>query len=274
MIQQAKNVIRKLRDSFGLLNAKATSLDVSGLFVQPPSFDLSKIFSNKDFDQKWGEISGEISNLYLPENTGGVNIGDQRALVSLLFHFKPLNVLEIGTHIGCSTAHIAVAIRELMKVDGLSRSIESVDLLNVNDPVNKPWLDYSSIDSPINNTKKLKADSFTKFTTCPSVDFLNRSKNSYDFIFLDGSHTAKIVYNELPLATKLLKKNGVILLHDYFPGNKPLWEDQVVIPGPYLACEKLKKYGNKFSVVPLGELPWYTKRNSKITSLALVTAMS
>ena len=37
----------------------------------------------------------------------------------------------------------------------------------------------------------------------------------------------------MPRALKLLRPSGVILLHDYFPGLRPLWSDGSMIAGPY-----------------------------------------
>ena len=33
------------------------------------------------------------------------------------------------------------------------------------------------------------------------------------------------VYREVPLALGLLKPGGIILLHDFYPGARPLWSD-------------------------------------------------
>ncbi len=65
-------------------------------------------------------------------------------------------------------------------------------------------------------------------------------------------------------------KGGSILLHDYFPDLKPLWSYRNVIPGPWLATQRLKLEGADFNVVPFGELPWMTKFDSKVSSLALL----
>ena len=57
--------------------------------------------------------------------TGGVNPGDRRLLYQLTRRLKPRNVLEIGTHVGASTMHIAAA---------KPRSITTVDIVDVNAP--------------------------------------------------------------------------------------------------------------------------------------------
>ncbi|HVZ97056.1 MAG TPA: class I SAM-dependent methyltransferase, partial [Chitinophagaceae bacterium] len=112
------------------------------------------------------------------------------------------------------------------------------------------------------------------FVISDSVAYLSGCKEKYDLIFLDGNHSAVSVYNEVPLALKLLNPNGVILLHDYFPKMKPLWSDGVVIPGPYLAIKRFTGEKVNFSVLEFGELPWPTKLESNFTSLALLLRKS
>jgi hypothetical protein len=51
---------------------------------------------------------------------------------------------------------------------------------------------------------------------------------------------------------------------------QPLWSNGSVIPGPFLATERLKAEEAKVVVLPLGELPWPTKLRSSATSLALL----
>ena len=92
-----------------------------------------------------------------------------------------------------------------------------------------------------------------------SIKYFENCQTKFDFIFLDGDHSALTVYQEIPLALKLLNSNGIILLHDYYPGGKPLWSNSPVISGPYLATERLIKEGADLIVLPLGNLPWATK---------------
>ena len=87
-------------------------------------------------------------------------------------------------------------------------------------------------------------------------------------IFLDGLHDADMVYREVPLAVKLLNPGGLILLHDFFPNLKPLWSDGKVVPGPWLAIERLRSEGVPIRAQPLGKLPWPTKLGSNVTSLS------
>jgi len=87
---------------------------------------------------------------------------------------------------------------------------------------------------------------------------------------LDGDHSAKVVYQEVSAASKLLNSGGLILLHDYFPNLQLLWSNGDIKPGPWLAIERLKKEGMAIDIKALGKLPWATKMNSNFTSLALL----
>jgi predicted O-methyltransferase YrrM len=100
---------------------------------------------------------------------------------------------------------------------------------------------------------------------------MQKCDSKFDFIFLDGDHSAKTVYREIGHALKLLNKNGTILLHDYFPNLKPLWSNGNVLFGPYMAVHRLIQEGLSINAIPLGLLPWSTKMNSNRTSLALLS---
>ena len=147
----------------------------------------------------------------------------------------------------------------------------TVDLRDVNDKINKPWIEFGGSCSPLELISELKSTDRVNFVTSDSLEFLSTCKEKFDFIFLDGSHAAAIVFQEIPRALKLLNKNGILLLHDYFPDLKPLWDDNSYIPGPYLAVNKILKQNKNLRILPLGELPWETKFNSHSTSLALLT---
>ena len=228
---------------------------------------LSNIFSSHEIDTMWPYAEKEIKQFSIPDGTGGVNPGDRRAIYYLISAIKPKSVLEIGTHIGASTIHIASA---LSKSSDKEVSITTVDIADVNSQINKPWLKHGTTHSPIEMIDKLGYGSLVNFVTDTSLNYAANCQRTFDFIFLDGDHSAKTVYEEIPIALNLLSKNGVILLHDYFPNMNPLWSNGSVIPGPYLATERLRGEDVNVTVLPIGELPWPTKLGSRVTSLALL----
>lgn len=226
--------------------------------------DLEEAFRSDEIEAAWNAVAPALQAFDIPDGTGGVNPGDRRAIFGLVRYFQPRTVLEVGTHIGASTVHIAAAMSDR---DG---SLISVDAVDVNDPIARPWLRHGTTISPADMIRRLAFDRFTQFATISSLDYLRDGERGLDFVFLDGDHTAQTVYREIPAALRLLNTDGVILLHDYFPGAKPLWSDGAVTPGPFLATERLRAEGAGFEVLPLGRLPWPTKRGSNVTSLALL----
>jgi hypothetical protein len=146
----------------------------------------------------------------------------------------------------------------------------SVDVSDVNDAKARPWLKHGAKQSPREMVKNLGHDGFVEFVVDDSLSYFSKRPQSFDFIFLDGDHSAGAVYREVPAALKILNQNGVILLHDYFPKLKPLWSDGSMLPGPFLATERLAREGAGVAVLPLGALPWPTKLHSNVTSLALL----
>ena len=227
--------------------------------------ELSQIFSNGRIQDEW--VSGEpkIDSLKIPNMAGGVNNGDQRALYSLVRGFKPISILEIGTHIGSSTIALAMAALK-NRQEGVKTKIISTDIIDVNDKDKKHWEIYGSPGSPASLLNSIGCKEIVTFEIGSSIEKLKLPRN-FNMIFLDGDHSAKTLYEEIPLALNSLD-NGLIILHDYFPNLEPLWLNQMPIDGPFLATQRFIKENSIFNVIPFGELPWITKFGSNMTSLA------
>ncbi len=135
--------------------------------------------------------------LDLPEMTGGVNPGDRRALYYLIRRTKPRSVLEIGTHIASSTVAMALAAAR-NRAEGVDTTIITTDIQDVNDPVRRPWEAHRSPASPRSLVEAVGCGQFVEFEISPSIDTLTRPDRRYGLIFLDGSHDADMVYQEIP----------------------------------------------------------------------------
>ena len=265
--KKIKIKIRQYKESYDFNKLQSISCDIKSL----RKITLEEIFENfnsleikKDYDK----VSKIINNLHLPENTGGVNLGDQKALFYITKSLNIKSILEIGTHIGCSIVHFALALNS--HKNG-SRYIHTVDVIDVNSKKQKPWIKYGSKYPPEKMMKMIGAKHYVEFIVNNSIDYLRNCKKRYDLIFLDGSHLSNIVYQEIPLALKLLNDKGIILLHDYYLNNQAIWSDGFISSGPFQAIKRFKDEGQGLSVIPLVELPWLTKSNSNKTSLALLS---
>jgi predicted O-methyltransferase YrrM len=230
---------------------------------------LSQTFGSQEIADSWSASGAGLEALGIPDGTGGINPGDRRALYYLVAAVRPRAVLEIGTHIGASTVHIASALH-MASVSSPSPTMVTVDIADVNSRSVKPWLKNGAAESPASMVDMIGYGANVEFVTGRSITYLAGCERTFDFVFIDGDHSAAMVYQEIAAALKVLNADGVIVLHDYFPDLKPLWADGSMIPGPFLAVERLQREGVNLAVVPLRELPWPTKLRSHCTSLALL----
>ena len=201
------------------------------------SFDnkwLVETFNQQVIDAEWAEDEVRLNTLNMPEMTGGVNSGDRCALYYFVRRLKPLNFLEIGTHIGSSTVALALAAAR-NQAEGINTKIITIDIRDVNNTKVRPWLEAESPASPKTMVEALGLGNFVTFEVNTAAGKLSQGTDNFDMIFLDGDHSAIAVYKEIPLALKRLcpTDKGLIILHDFFPGLSPLWEGQAPLPGPF-----------------------------------------
>jgi predicted O-methyltransferase YrrM len=217
-------------------------------------------------ESEWRSATEEVARFGLADLCGAVNFGDRRALYQLARAMRTRSVLEVGTHLGASTTMLALALKR----NGGGRFV-SVDLRDVNGE-GGAWREFGFPFTPRQMTDAIGVP--VEYVASASVDYLERCREKFDLIFLDGGHEAVTVYREVPLALALLNPGGTILLHDFYPGAKPLWSDAFMMPGPWLATRRLIAEGAALRAQPLGRLPWPTKLGSSFTSLACVVRAS
>ena len=102
--------IKKRKEINGLIGLKKNICDTNNLFSSK-EVNLENIFKNEEIISSWNTCQKSLNDLNIPDFTGGVNIGDRKAIFFLIRNFKPKSVLEIGTHIGASTVNIAAALK-------------------------------------------------------------------------------------------------------------------------------------------------------------------
>lgn len=264
--------LRALRERLALRHVPSLAC-ATGSLRPSSAAELATTLSRIDLRQEWLKIEADLARACPIEDgrTGGVNPGDRRALWYLIRSLGVRSVLEIGTHVGASTVYLAAALRANAAHDlSVRPRLVTVDVREVNSPTDGYWRTYGLRSSPEQMLEKIEARDFVRFATACSLTYLESCEERFDLVFLDGDHHAAVVYQELPRAFAVLDSPGVVLLHDYFPRNRPLWRDGLSIPGPYLAMKRLKRERAPLDVLPLGELPWATKQGSRRTSLALV----
>lgn len=272
LLRPALRPIFAQRENVRLQRLRRIACDLSAL-GQADAHTVAAMFSNARNDREWQDVGPRMAALGIADETGGVNPGDRRAIYVLVRHLRTTAVLEIGTHIGASTAHIAEALRTRSAELGRPGEFDltTVDIVDVNDDRTKRWARFGSTHSPAELMRRLGCEASVHFVVRPSLEFMSDCTKRFGLVFLDGDHSAHMVYQEIPAALKLLDGGGYILLHDYFPDLRPAWAGTPPVRGPWLATERLRREGVQIRVIPLGALPWPTKRGSTVTSLALLT---
>jgi predicted O-methyltransferase YrrM len=260
------NLGHLIRERRRLGGVPTESWDPSPMRVVSPEW-LTTTMADPAMAAEWASVAAEIGALNIPSTGFGVNPGDRRALYHLVRATRPQSVLEVGTNLGASTTHIALALR----LNGPGGTLTTLDILPVNEPSGSPWAQAGARYSPAAMIQRLGMEPRVEFVTMPSLKYLANGKQMFDLVFLDGDHSAGTVYRELPAALRRLAPGGLVVLHDFFPDGRPLWADGRVIAGPWLAVERLRKEGAGLVVLPLGQLPWPTKLGGNLTSLALAT---
>jgi predicted O-methyltransferase YrrM len=270
LTQRFRNFTAFQKERLELGRLSVTPVKTGALAGEISQARLHEILASAGIAGEWNAVEPELRALAITDRAGGVNPGDRRAIFHLLRGLRARSVLEVGTHIGASTVHGVAALRLTRGEGPADVSLTTVDISDVNDPVGRPWVKHGSTYAPREMVARMGAETWVSFVTSPSLHFLSTCTQRFDLVFLDGDHAAKTVYREIPAALRVLRPGGVILLHDYFPRAAPLWSNGVVLPGPWLATERLRVEGAPVRILPLGELPWPTKLNSSVTSLALL----
>jgi predicted O-methyltransferase YrrM len=257
----------KQGDRRKLAGVEKQSCDTSALVKGMTPRDIRAILTSPAWNVEWEAAEAEVRALGGAYGPSAVNPGENRALYTLVRALKVQSVLEVGTNLGGSTVHLVAALRANCAEDGAARMV-SVDIVDQNGPDSKAK--RLGLSTPCEMIDRMGAGGWVRFVTESSLRYLARDEAKFDFIFLDGDHAANTVYQELPAALRALNPGGVILLHDFFPEGKPLYPDQKIIAGPWLATRHLQREGAAFEVIPLGALPWETKQGSTVSVLAMV----
>jgi predicted O-methyltransferase YrrM len=166
--------------------------------------------------------------------------------------------------VAASTIYIASALRRFVSGGKLT----TADILDVNGPL-AAWKSVGMSAPPAQYVAQLGLQNITEFVKCPASEAL-ASRKRFDLIFLDGDHSRQAVYREISSALASLNPEGLILLHDFYPGGKPLTRNGDAIAGPSSAALRISQEAKDVAFIPLGNLPWPTKAGGNGTSLALV----
>tara|TARA_Y100000996_G_C22493469_1_gene631236 strand:- start:97 stop:786 length:690 start_codon:yes stop_codon:yes gene_type:complete len=128
---------------------------------------------------------------------------------------KRKDYLEIGSFEGISAMYVLENFLQLKVtcVDAWSDKTDGNQDLNIQ-------LVEKNFDL---NTEKYK--NRIEKLKCLSKDFFKKNTDTFDIIYIDGSHKADDVFYDCTNAWEILRKDGLLILDDYFWNGYPKIED-------------------------------------------------
>lgn len=172
-------------------------VDIFKKFPNNKNF-IKSIYSNSYFEyQDWFQSKIPILIFFLKRKK---------------FHNKS-NILEIGSFEGRSTIFFLFFFKNILKLDNFYINCVDTWKGSLEEPHKK--IDFKKVEKNFNKNLLKKKAVIRKHKTTSNHFFKNINKNLYDVIFIDGSHKFKDVYSDASYASKVIKKNGLIIFDDY-----------------------------------------------------------
>ncbi len=148
---------------------------------------------------------------------------DQEAWIIASLSRKSKNIFEFGTCSGKTTYMMALNSGPDTQITSLTLNPNELNVISKNSEDNK--VSFRNIINESIYKKFLftgdEVEKKIKIIFQNSLDFNHREyKGKIDLIFIDGGHTYSVVKNDSEKSFEMLKKNGIILWHDYVPGKR------------------------------------------------------
>ena len=148
---------------------------------------------------------------------------DQEAWIIASLSRKSKNIFEFGTCSGKTTYMMALNSGPDTQITSLTLNPNELNEISKNSEDNK--VSFRNIINESIYKKFLftgdEVERKIKIIFQNSLDFNHREyKGKIDLIFIDGGHTYSVVKNDSEKSFEMLKKNGIILWHDYVPGKR------------------------------------------------------
>jgi predicted O-methyltransferase YrrM len=206
---------------------------------------------------------GTSASDHVPQAVSGA---DSFALYAITRAIQASDALEIGTHLGVSTVHIAAAL------SGPATSLTTVDICDVNDPVAARYTRFGSSISARERAAQLGLEDRVHFVVASSHAFLKCCRHSYDLIFIDGSHSEIPAYFDILYSLRRLRPGGLIVLHDVNDPDDPTPGLELRRQyGVYWALHRLRLEFPPLTTIRLRTAPFPGVREAVPTTLAIIS---
>jgi predicted O-methyltransferase YrrM len=162
-----------------------------------------------------------LQNLVLnfaPDTYGDVSWQELVTISSLVVHYQPQRVFEIGTFMGKTTYHLAANSPDQAKVFTLDLPQDDFAQIIAENPYDMNLLHEGKRHEVGFYFKNTRYESKIRQIFCDSKSFDETPyADSMDMIFVDADHTYASVVNDTQKALRMLRKNE--------PGKVILWHD-------------------------------------------------
>ena len=188
--------------------------------------DVDEIFKSEKIDENlFGPKNDAIINFFcIPKNNKIVGMtSDYEAWILSTLSKLSKEIFEFGTCSGKTTYLMALNSTSDTNITTITLEPENTSNFKVDRTDNKISLRNILHESIYKNflfsnknfEKKIKVI-FQDSRLFEEKEFLNK----VDLIFIDGGHTYSLVKNDSEKSLNMIKKNGIIIWHDYNPEKK------------------------------------------------------
>lgn len=182
---------------------------------------------------------------------GGAEYTFSRHLLSL--KGKPIKALQIGAYTGDATVWLFENV-----LTNPTSSLTDVDTWQGSDEPDHANLDWQSVEQVYDSkTSQYASENRLIKVKSTSDEFFDDNSCLYDFIYIDGDHTAASVLKDGINSIKFLASGGILAFDDYMwrSGRGPTYD-------PYPAIEAIvTAFIDKFDVIESGLQIWLKKKN-------------
>jgi len=206
---------KKIKDYF--YKSKIKKIDIT---------DAHEIFSLKQISNNLRGPKKEaiVKSFSISSNNGIVGMtSDLEAWIIASLSKISKNIFEFGTCSGKTTYIMGLNSSNDTKIISLTLSPNEIDEVSKQNQDNKISF-RNIINESIYNKFLFSGDDVEKKIQVifkNSLYFNHKDyKNKMDLIFIDGGHTYSVVKNDSEKSFDMIKKNGIILWHDYVPGKR------------------------------------------------------
>jgi hypothetical protein len=166
---------------------------------------------------------------------------------------RPISALQVGAYTGDAT----VWLFENLLSRNENSSLVDVDTWGGSDEPEHKTMDWQSVESVYDSKTNsyLESGKLCKVKST-SDEFFSTNEATYNFIYVDGDHTAASVLKDGVNAVKFIEPKGILAFDDY------MWRSgRGASYDPYTAIDAIMTaFQNEFEIMEIGLQVWLRKK--------------